>query len=454
MMSANQAAVGRLALLLGAIICVSGAERAVAAGYAVDFQSVSGAGTAYAGGAAAATDASTIHYNPAGMTLLDGDQMVVGLHYIAPVIDFDNSGAVLSNGALITGGDGGDGGKNAAIPNFYYMWDRGNGFRLGLGMNAPYGLVTKYDPDWVGRYSEVTTSLKTINVNPSAAMRLTDKLSVGAGLNLQYVRAKLSQALDFGTVCADALGAAACAGGFGLAPQANDGMGLVSGWDVAYGFNAGLLYEPTSTTRFGAHYRSRINYDIDLDARFDVPVAARAFLTAVGIPNAFTNGGARTKLTIPETASASVYHELNPLWAVMADVTWTRWSQFAELRVNSDEPTTPVNLLPTNWNDVFRVSAGATYEWSGNITLRGGLAFDESPIDDAFRGPGIPDSDRYIVAVGLGYRLSDSITADFAYQHLFLKNGPTRRISATNSVLNGDFDIDIDVFSAGVTWKF
>lgn len=453
-MNAQRVGAACLALLSGVLLLVSGAEHANAAGYAVDFQSVSGAGTAYAGGAAAASDASTIHYNPAGMALLDGDQMVIGGHYIAPFIDFDNGGAVIFDGTPITGGNGGDGGKNAVIPNFYYVSDRGGGLKFGLGINAPYGLVTKYDPDWVGRYNEVTTSLKTVNVNPSAAYRVNNELSIGGGLDLQYVRAKLSQAIDFGTICVAAIGAGACVAGFNLAPQADDGTALVSGWDVAYGFNLGLLYEPTPATRIGVHYRSRINYVIDLDGEFDVPPNARAFLVAAGTPNAFIDVGAETKLTIPETASVSIHHTIDPRWAVMADVTWTRWRQLGELRINSSEPDTPVNLLVTSWDDVFRVSVGATYQWNDDITLRGGLAFDESPTNDTFRGPGIPDSDRYIAAVGLGYRLTDSLTLDFAYQHLQLKDGPTKRLSGTGSVLNGEFDIDIDVVSMGVTWNF
>lgn len=453
-MGAKRGGAARFGLLLGALFLAGGADRAIAAGYAVDFQSVSGAGTAYAGGAAAVSDASTIHYNPAGLTLLDGNQMIVGVHAIGPSIDFDNGGAILASGAPLSGGEGSDGGKDAAIPNLYFVWGNDSGITFGLGINAPYGLVTQYDAGWVGRYNELTTSLKTVNVNPSAAYRLTDKLSVGVGLDLQYVRAKLSQAIDFGTVCAAALGTAACTADFNIEPQKDDGTALVSGWDVAYGFNAGLLYEPTPSTRIGVHYRSRINYTIDLDADFDVPTNVRTFLAAAGTPNAFTNGGAETKITIPETASLSVYHRINPVWAVMADVTWTRWRQFDEVRIIFDEVTTPVNLLETSWSDVYRISAGVTYEWNDALTLRGGLAIDESPISSRFRGPGIPDSDRYILAMGLGYRLSDSLTADIAYQHLFLKNGATRRLSATGSILNGDFDIDIDVVSAGLTWNF
>jgi long-chain fatty acid transport protein len=436
------------------LLLTVGADQAMAAGYAVGHESISGAGVAYAGGAAAASDASTINANPAGMTQLNGDQMVVGAHFIDPNIDFDDLGSVNFDGTPLTGGDGGDGAKKAAIPVFYYMWDMDNGVRLGLGVNAPYGLVTKYNSDWQGRYNEITTSLKTINVNPSAAYQVTDRLSVGGGFDLQYIRAKLLQALDFGAVCVGALGAPTCAAGFGLAPQASDGAGLVSGWDLAYGYNGGLLYELAEGTRIGVHYRSKIEYEIEVDAEFVVPAGARAFFTAVGAPTAFTDGGARVKLTIPETFSASIYHEIDPRWAVMADVTWTRWSQFEEVRVRFDNPATPANVLPTQWDDVFRVSAGVTYDWNDSLILRGGLAFDESPVGNAFRGPGIPDSDRYVIAVGFGYQLTESLLLDVAYQHLFLKEGSTARPSNTSSVLNGNFDVDIDVLSVGVNWKF
>ena len=158
-MGAKRGGAARFGLLLGALFLAGGADRAIAAGYAVDFQSVSGAGTAYAGGAAAVSDASTIHYNPAGLTLLDGNQMIVGVHAIGPSIDFDNGGAILASGAPLSGGEGSDGGKDAAIPNLYFVWGNDSGITFGLGINAPYGLVTQYDAGWVGRYNELTTSL-------------------------------------------------------------------------------------------------------------------------------------------------------------------------------------------------------------------------------------------------------------------------------------------------------
>ena len=437
---------------LAGIAATAGAAQA-ARGYAVGHESPSGAGVANAGGAAGALDASTIWANPAGMTRL-GSEAVVGAHLIVPHIDFETRGSVLFNGQPVPGGEGGNGSYPVAIPNLYGVWSVSPALKLGVGVNAPYGLVTDYEPDYVGRYSEVTTNLKTFNVNPSAALQLGGGWSVGAGLNLGYADAKLLQAIDFGTICAAALGGPACAGAFGLVPGASDGDGKVEGDAFGAGFNLGLLYELSPGTRFGAHYRSKLDYELDLDASFNVNPNARAFLTAAGSPAAFTDGGAETKLTIPETASLSAYHELDPRWAVMADVTWTRWARFDELRINFDNAQTPTNLLITDWHDVFRYSGGVAYKWSEALTLRGGLAFDESPIPTRNRGPGIPDSDRWVIAAGFGWQVTPSATLDAAYQHLFFRDGETARVSATSSVMVGEFHNDVDIFTLGLRWRF
>lgn len=428
-------------------------EAEAASGYGVGQESVSGAGVAHAGGAAAAQDASTIWANPAGMTLL-GSEIVGGGHMFFPKVEFDNRGSVLFNGAPIPGGEGGNAIEFAAAANLYGVWNVSPTLRLGLGINTPYGLVTDYEDDYVGRYSEVTTYLKTANVNPSAALKLGGGWSIGGGLNLGYADAKLLQAIDFGTVCAGAVGPAACAGVFGLVPGASDGAGKVKGDDFGGGFNLGVLYELSPATRFGAQYRSKLEYKFDLDAEFNVAANARAFLAAAGLPNAFTDGSAQTELTIPETASLSAFHALNERWALMADVTWTRWSRFDELRIQFDNPQTPTGVLVTEWDDVFRVAIGAAHAWNDALTLRGGLAFDESPIPTRNRGPGIPDSDRWVFAAGFGWALSPRATLDAAYQYIHFTEGDTARISATNSVMIGEYNNHAHVVSLGLRWKF
>ena len=235
-----------------------------------------------------------------------------------------------------------------------------------------------------------------------------------------------------------------------MAPQQNDGIGEFRGSDIAWGYNLGVLYEWSSRTRFGASFRSKQEYKFDGDGVFGVPAAAQAILA----PGQFVGQRAKAKLPIPPSASGSAYHDLDARWSIMADVTWTGWSTFKEFRVNFSFPSQPADVLPTQWNNVFRLSAGATYAWSEKLVLRGGLAFDESPISTAFRGPGVPDSDRYVVALGAGYKLRENLAIDAGYQHLFFSDGSSGRISGTNSVTRGVFKVDLDVFTVGATWSF
>jgi long-chain fatty acid transport protein len=176
---------------------------ALAAGYAVGVDSVSGLGLGFSNGAQAG-DASVIWANPAGMTKLDRSEVVGGAGLILPRLDFENEGSVLFNGAPIPGGDGGNGAFPSVIPNLYGVYVASPELRFGLGLNAPYGLVTDWDPNGVTRYNEVTTSLKTFNVNPAVAYRALPGLSLGAGVNLTYADARLLQAIDFGSLCAAA----------------------------------------------------------------------------------------------------------------------------------------------------------------------------------------------------------------------------------------------------------
>lgn len=443
------------ARLLGAVMFLTSSSAALAAtGYGVGHESVTGAGTAYAGGAAAALDASTVHYNPAGMSLLDHDEFQLGTQIIMPTIGFENQGSTIFNGAPLTGSNSGNGGKLAVVPNFYYVGKFDDRISYGIGVTAPWGLVTNYDADWLGRYNEIKTLLRVANVNPSLSYKVTDRLSVGVGFNVQYAIGKLRQAIDFGTACAAAIGAFTCNNGFSLQPQQDDGYGKVVGKDWGFGYNVGILYQPVEDFRVGAHYRSHVKLKFGNGrVHFDVPANARAFLGAVGIPTAFTDTSASFNLTIPEQASVSAFYKIDPQWAVMSDVTWTRWSRFDALVISFGEPNTPTNTLQTQWSNVFRAALGTEFYYSDALTLRAGYAYDESPISDAFRGPGIPDSTRNVAALGLSYKITDSLTADVSYQHMFFDKGRANRVSATGSFLTGVFNVNVDVIGVGFRWK-
>ena len=444
--------------LAGAMVLAAGP--ATAAGFAVGQTSVSAAGAAYAGGAAAGGDASTLFSNPAGATRLGNSEIMIGGMLVLPSVHFNEQGSTLFNGTALGGNDGGNGGFDIVVPNLYAQWDYDEDLKFGVGITVPFGLVTDYELGWLGRYNETTTKFQTIDVNPAFALRLSPQLSLGAGVSVQWAKESLSQALDFGTVCVlpaavggFGLSAATCAGQ-GLVPGQSDGAAVVSGDNVALGYNFGILYESAPGTRFGFNFRSRVHHKFDADGDFSIPAAARAIIDASATPTAFTDSGAQLEIDLPETVSLSFYHEPRPRWAVMGDLTWTRWTRIDEVRIDFDNPANPINVLTTEWGDSYRIAGGVHYEWREDVRLRAGLAFDESPIESAFRGPGVPDSDRFVVALGAGYRARENLSVDFAYQHLFFADGPTRRVSGTASTLRGEFKVDVDILGVGVTWRF
>src|SRR5260221_7278350 len=189
------------------LVCCSASARA--GSFGLNEQSVSALGTAYAGGAAQAEDASTIFFNPAGIALLPQGEFQAGLHYIMPSGTFSNNGSIISapgtpfNGAKITGGNGGDGGVDHLIPNLFlsqpvFRSSQYGDLAVGIGLSVPFGLETDYNPGWAGRYAALRTKLQTFDIQPTIAYRIFDRISVGASLDIQYASARLSQAVDFG----------------------------------------------------------------------------------------------------------------------------------------------------------------------------------------------------------------------------------------------------------------
>lgn len=405
-LSVKRAVVSALSFLAVSVSCVS-----YGAGFAIIEQSVSGLGTAYSGGSSQADDPSTVFFNPAGMTRLKGTQGTAGLSAIKTSFKFHNSDSthILTplTGEGLTGTNGGDAGTLGLVPNLYVVTNRDNGWYFGLGVGAPFGLVTDYDTDWVGRYHALKSGITSINLNPSVAMK-TGNLSIGAGLNAMYMEGEFSQAIDYGT-------ATAALGGI---PQREDGKAVITADSWGYGYNIGLLYELSENTRMGLAYRSRVTQNLKGDAEFTALAKTRALLAAVG-SKAADNTDVSSDVTLPDTISFGVYHRIDPKLAFTADVLWTNWSTINELRMVFENGTSD-SVTTLDWEDTWRISAGMTYAYSDKLDLRCGIAYDEAPVPSASkRTPRLPDNDRIWLSLGGGYRLSDSSTLDVAYAHIF-----------------------------------
>lgn len=391
-----------------------GGNLAHAAGFALVEQNVSGLGNAYAGQAASAQDASTIFFNPAGMTLLPDRQLVVAGHLIKPSAEFTGTAFITVPPVTLSGGNGGDAGDLAFVPNAYFAYRVSPDIHLGVGMNAPFGLKTEYDSTWKGRTQAIKSELKTININPAIAWKASESLSLGAGLNIQYIEATLSNSAN------------------------GAGVATVHGDDYGWGFNVGLLWQPTTATRVGLAYRSDIEYTLDGDVDFSVVTAL--------------NGDVTAETTLPDSASLSLFHKMSPKWDLLVDVSWTDWSDFKELRIVRNGGVL-LGVTEENWDDSYRYSVGANYHLDDKLTLRGGLAYDETPVSDAFRTARIPDESRTWLAFGAQYRLSAQSVIDVGYAHLFIEDA---RIDKTESgvTLSGNYESSVDILSAQYTLNF
>ena len=415
----------RIAILtVVALICSTGTS--FAAGFALAEQSVKGLGNAFAGGAAVAEDATTVFFNPAGMSRLEGMNITAGLHYIVPSAKFTKTSAtqpVALTGNTTTpqtGGDGGDGGVSAFVPNFFFTAQAGEKWNYGIGINTPFGMATKYDEDWVGRFHGIESHLMSININPSASYKVNDQFSLGLGVSAQYLDAELSQEAVFG--------------------PGQSSFSEVKGDSWGYGYNLGLMYEFNDNTRIGASYRSSVFHSVDGTIAFRDPAAS------------FANGNVTGKITLPASAQASVFHSFNGKFDIMADVMWTEWSVFEDLTFQ-----TPIGTSTTveNWKNNMRYSVGGTFHVNEKLALRTGVAYDQTPIPDETRTPRIPGADRTWLSIGAGYA-PNAWSFDFAYAHIWVDDGSINLTDelTTKGALVGSFANAVDIVSVEASYKF
>lgn len=419
MMKAEMRAVAMSLVLLGSV-------SAQAAGFALIEQSASGMGNAYAGAAAIAEDASTIFFNPAGMTYLDGTQAVGALHLIKPNAEFDDKGSIKGTGVPPRGDEGPNAGDLTFVPNFYLMTSISPAIKVGVGVNAPFGLKTEYDDEWVGRFQANKSEIKTININPSIAFKVNDQLSLGLGVSLMRAEATLTRQVNRV-----------------IAPESDV---EIQGDDWGFGFNLGAIYQATTDTRIGVAYRSKVEQHLHGKAKFGAALASTR------------NTDVKADVTLPESFLISVFSRLNGKWDLMGDITWTRWSQFDQLRIRFED-SSPDAITTENWENTMRYSIGVNYHYSEAIKLRAGLAYDEEAIKDEYRTARIPGNDRKWVSLGASYQLTPVSTFDIGYSHLFISDAKidddlSSAADGFNGRLTGDYKGDVDILSLQYTRNF
>jgi len=432
---------------------------AFAASFQVIEQGPSRMGTAFAGTASATDDATTVFFNPAGMSRLDRPMISAGANLILPDADFNNQGSTDSFGKVLRGpNDGVD--NEIFVPNFYYAHPLSDRLAIGIGVNVPFGLTTEYDNDWIGRYHATDSELTLFNINPTLSYRFSERLSFGIGINYQRMDTTLENEVDSFAACTQAPGAspAACAGGLlgtALSPgqRAQDSSTKIDGDDTDLAIDLSLLFEISDSSRIGIVFREGGNFRLTGDAGFNQSAACAG--------NAGCSGGWSTlegrvaaDIEMPDVVTVSISHGLNNGLTLHGDIGWTGWSSIDEVRVVNTTNGITVSTLDFDYDDTMRYAFGLSYHNGGAWTWRAGIAFDEAPqTSPTLQTPRVPDEDRTWLSFGFNYAFSERATIDFGYAHLFADDIRINN-AAQGNTLTGKYDASIDILGIQGNWTF
>lgn len=402
-----------------------------ASGFAINEQSISGMGTGFAGRSSIADDASTIFGNPAGMSRLKREQVTGGIALLDAHTDISDVSA------SHPGSSKGDMVPFIGVPMGYYVKPIDDHWTFGLGMYAPFGLVTDYESGFAGRYFGSKSDVKVMTLQPTVSYAFNDQVSIGFGPTINRITGALESALSVTPAAANI----------------PDGKVKIKGDDVALGYNVGILVQATDSTRVGLTYHSKVKYKLEGDTKVNYGV-----LGLIG-QKASQKYDASLSLETPESVDFSVTHALDDQWTLYAGSTWTRWSRLKEITVeNSGVPGALAGQFgeiteEQNWHDTWAHAIGASYQLNKQWVLRTGLSFDQAPTNNTNRSPRIPTGDRKILSIGAGWSPTDDLTIDVAYSYL---REESVRVDDNNGrqSYKAKYENSANGFGVGATYRF
>jgi long-chain fatty acid transport protein len=396
---------------------ICGTQSGFASGFGIFTQGADALGQANAV-TAHADGPSAVFFNPALLTELPGTQVEIGTTAVLPSRDFKS-----------ISGDTSDNADTAYFPSTFYLTHQFNNcFSAGLGVNNPFGLGTVWESDWPGRFIATKSRITTFNINPSVACRISPHISLGAGLDILLLDAKLKNKIDGGP--------------FGEIGQefAGDGEGV--------GFNIGLLVNLTEALFFGAGYRSEIKVDIDGRAKFDIPGSAEP------LASLFPNTGGQTSITLPQQVTAGLAYRISPAWVVEAGLRWEGWSSFQQLKITLDEEVggETTSVAPRNWHDTWAYNIGTKYRLNDQLAVMAGYLYGQNPIPDSTFEPAIPDSDTHLFTAGAEVAF-DNLKLALAYGFQ-LQEDRDKTTNLYGSIADGKYENYLHLVGVSLTCVF
>jgi long-chain fatty acid transport protein len=437
---------------------------AMASGFQLWEQDAASVGNFHAGYAAEASDASTAWYNPAGITRFRNQQVVFAGSAINTNFRYKGSVSVTEPSLTLQGiapvtvtfnSVSVDGGTLNFVPGLHYVAPINEQVGFGFSIGVPFGLNTDYGDNTALRYAGTLTSIRVIDISPSLGFKLNDQISFGVGFDIQRAFAEFNL-----------IGALISPNPFTTRTVLTQDDTTLKNKvdDTGYGFHAGILYDLNVCTRVGLSYHSQVVHHFSGSSKFEGPIA-----DIFNDDEAIVSSRATTNIKLPPYTALSIFHKVTPKWALMGSIIYTQWNTFKRLTLNqasgvtlvqgSPLPVASNNIqasIPEYYSNTVNISLGANYYATDKVILRGGLGYDQSPVQNKYRNIQLPDGDRYIVAVGGHYQLTKTVGVDAAYLHIFLPqtkiNPPPFVLGVETISTNGHVNGSGDVLSGQVTW--
>ena len=424
-----------LFLSIIATSAVSFTNQLLAAGYQLWEQDGASIGNYHAGRAAIAEDASTAFYNPAGLVRIPNQEIVLGVVPIMTGIQFRGTveTSTLGTGAVPTTVQGG---TYNTVPNLHYAIPIAETLTFGLSLVSPFGLDVNYGSSTNMQYALMLASLKVVDLAPALGMKITDHWSFGVGVDIEHANAEF-----------DAVATAFS--------SANDTISHNTGSSSGLGYHAGILYQCNPRTRIGLSYQSKIIHHIHGSSQFVGPLATTI---SPGTSNNVVGESLRINVPLPATSTLSFFQTLDKVWDVMVSVSYTQWNILRSLIVQEVVGTTGnVDVdSPQKFINTWNIAAGANYHLNDQVMFRAGFGLDQSPANNQYRTVSLPDSNRYIFAVGVHYQATKAVSCDLGWTHLTAINAkinnPPDILGAQVDNTLGTVESNADVYGFQVKW--
>lgn len=360
---------------------------------------------------ARANDVTAVFYNPAGITSLKGWNIGIGATIIMPEFSFQGPNNVDPN--LYTKA------KDQIFPpaHFYLTYGVNEKLSFGFGFYTLFGLGSEWPTDWAGRLLATKTDLMTFSLNPVVAYKIMDNLSVAAGFTYMIGTVDMEKSIYAG-YAADA---------YVESKLKANGKG--------YGFNLAIQYKPTEALTMGAIYRHNVKMSFDNgDATFAIPQLKNASMYQALQMN-FPNTKGSSELNFPNLIGVGISYAFTEQLSAEFNFLQIGWSSYDVLKIKFKEPVAGNTEVETvrNYQDSYSLRLGLEYKVNEKLAVRAGYIRDNHAVPDEYVEPSLPEGDRNLYSLGLGYKLGN---VNFDAYYMFLSQDD-RTITTSKLEVNG-----------------